>query len=73
MDEKLFKTMGRIGGANIAMGVICIVIGVVVGVLSIICGGKLLKDKNNMLFKLKVRLLNKRKRTLCPFLLFFRF
>ena len=50
MDEKLFKTMGRIGGANIAMGVICIVIGLVVGVLSIVCGGKLLKDKNNLLF-----------------------
>ena len=50
MDEKLFKTMGRIGGANIAMGGICIVIGVGVGVLSIICGGKLLKDKNNLLF-----------------------
>lgn len=50
MDEKLFKTLGRIGGANIAIGVICIVIGAAVGVVSIICGGKLLKDKNNLLF-----------------------
>ena len=50
MDEKLFKTMGRIGGANIAMGVICIVVGLVVGILSIVCGGKLLKDKNHLLF-----------------------
>ena len=50
MDEKLFKAMGRIGGANIAMGVVCIVMGVTVGVISILCGGKLLKVKNHLLF-----------------------
>ncbi|MEE1242620.1 hypothetical protein [Frisingicoccus sp.] len=50
MDEKLFKSLGRIGGANIAMGIVSIVIGVSVGVVSIICGGKLLKDKNHLLF-----------------------
>ena len=50
MDEKLFKTMEYIGGANIAMGVTCIAIGLFVGILSIVCGGKLLKDKNNLLF-----------------------
>ena len=50
MDEKLFKSMGYIGGANIAMGVMSIVVGLVVGILSIVCGGKLLKDKNNLLF-----------------------
>ena len=33
MDEKIYKSMGRIGGANIAMGIVCIVVGVTVGVL----------------------------------------
>ena len=42
MDEKIYKSMGRIGGANIAMGIVCIVVGVTVGVLSIVCGGRLL-------------------------------
>lgn len=50
MDEKVFKSMGRIGGANIAMGVVCIVVGLTVGILSIICGGHLLNDKNHLLF-----------------------
>ncbi len=50
MGEKVFNSMGRIGGANIVMGIICIVVGLSVGVLSIICGGKLLKDKKNLLF-----------------------
>lgn len=50
MNEKLFKTIGRIGGVNIAVGVICIVIGVTTGVVSIVCGGKLMKDKNQLFF-----------------------
>ena len=50
MGEKIFNSMGRIGGASIAMGIICIVVGVSVGVLSIICGSKLLNDKKNLLF-----------------------
>ena len=50
MGEKIFNSMGRIGGANIAMGIICIVVGVSGGVLSIICGSKLLNDKKNLLF-----------------------
>lgn len=50
MNEKLFKSIGRIGGVNIAVGVICIVMGLMTGVVSIICGGKLLKDKNQLLF-----------------------
>lgn len=50
MDEKIYKSMGRIGGANITMGVVCIVVGLTVGVLSIICGGRLLSDKKHLLF-----------------------
>ena len=37
--------------AKLLIGIIIgIVIGLVVGILSIVCGGKLLKDKNNLLF-----------------------
>lgn len=50
MSEKVFKSIGRIGGANIAMGIISIVVGLSVGILSIVCGGKLLNDKKNQLF-----------------------
>lgn len=50
MDEKIYKSMERIGGANIAMGIVCIVVGVTVGVLSIVCGGRLLNDKRHLLF-----------------------
>ena len=50
MDDKVYKSMGRIGGANIAMGIVCIIVGLTVGVLSIICGGQLLNDKKYLLF-----------------------
>ena len=50
MDEKVFKSMGRIGGANIAMGIVCIVVGLTIGILSITCGGQLLNDKKHLLF-----------------------
>lgn len=50
MDEKIYKSMGRIGGANIAMGVVCIAVGLTVGIISIVCGGRLLNDKNHLLF-----------------------
>ena len=33
MDEKIYKLMGRIGGANIAMGVVCIAVGLTVWAL----------------------------------------
>ena len=45
MDEKLYKSMGRI-----AMGIVSIIVGVTVGVLSIVCGGRLLNDKRHLLF-----------------------
>ncbi len=50
MNEKAYKSMSKIGGWNIAMGVVSIVIGVAVGVGMIITGAKLLKDKTNITF-----------------------
>jgi len=45
MNEKTYRTMSRIGGANIAMGVIMMVTGVVLGVLMTVSGARLLKQK----------------------------
>ena len=35
MNEKIYKTMGRVGGGNIAMGAVLVVVGVATGVLMI--------------------------------------
>ena len=50
MNEKAYKTMSRVGGWNIALGVVSLVTGMVIGVGSIIVGAKLLKDKSNITF-----------------------
>ena len=43
--EKVYKTMQRTGACSIAVGVIILVTGVTVGIMSIVCGGLLLKRK----------------------------
>lgn len=45
MNEKVFKSMGRIGGGNIAMGVILILSGLAMGVVMIVSGAQLLKKR----------------------------
>ena len=50
MNEKAYKTMSRIGGWNIALGVVSLVIGAAIGIGSIITGARLLKDKSNITF-----------------------
>lgn len=50
MQEKSFKTMKKVGGFNIAIGVITLIAGVVCGVLTIVNGARLLKNKSDMLF-----------------------
>ncbi len=50
MNEKVFKVMNVVGGGSIAMGVILIVVGVAVGILSIVSGAKLLREKKNIIF-----------------------
>ncbi len=50
MNEKVYKTMKNVGGWNIALGVVLIVIGVTVGILQIIHGGRLLHDKKDITF-----------------------
>ncbi len=50
MQEKIYKTMGRCGAWNIAIGVVMIVIGLAAGVISILNGAKLIKDKAGLMF-----------------------
>ncbi len=50
MEEKTYKLMKRTGGANIALGVISLVVGVATGVLLIVSGASLLSGKKNIMF-----------------------
>lgn len=50
MNERVYKTMRKIGSWNIVFGVILIIVGVAVGVMQIIHGGKLLSHKNDITF-----------------------
>lgn len=50
MAEKIYKTMRLVGAANVALGIIIIVSGVATGILTIIGGSKLLKNKNELTF-----------------------
>ena len=48
--EKLYKTLGLTGAANIAVGIVIIVVGIAAGILSIVTGAKLKKRKKGMMF-----------------------
>ena len=48
--EKVYKTMQRTGACSIAIGIIVLVTGLTVGIMSIVCGSLLLKRKNDITF-----------------------
>ncbi len=48
--EKVYKVLKNAGGANITLGVLLIVFGVTVGILNIVTGASLLKNRKNILF-----------------------
>lgn len=50
MNEKIYKTMKTVGAGNIALGVIMIVAGVTSGILTIVGGARLLKNKSGLMF-----------------------
>lgn len=50
MEEKIFKTMGRTGAWNIAVGVVVIVVGIAAGVVAIVNGAKLIKERSGIMF-----------------------
>lgn len=49
-NEKNYKIMSQVGGGSIAIGVIILVSGIVCGVLSIVNGARLLKNKSDLMF-----------------------
>ena len=50
MNEKVYKTMKKVGGFNIAFGIVLITVCLAVGIMQIIHGGKLLAHKNDITF-----------------------
>ena len=50
MDEKIYKTIGSAGAANLAVGICVLVGGIAAGVLLIVNGARLLKNKSKILF-----------------------
>lgn len=50
MNEKVFKTMSIAGVANVAMGIVLIVVGLATGVVAIVSGARLIKDKKGLTF-----------------------
>ena len=50
MSEKLYKSLNRVGGWNIAFGIIMIVCGVAIGIIQIVNGAKLLSEKKDITF-----------------------
>ena len=46
----MYKTLKNVGAANLAFGIVIIIAGVTVGVMSIVNGARLLKSKSNILF-----------------------
>lgn len=48
--ERVYKTMKASGAINIAVGIVILVTGVVVGILSIVSGSMLLKRKADITF-----------------------
>lgn len=50
MNEKAYKSMSFAGTANITIGIIVAVVGVATGVIAIISGARLLKDKRGLTF-----------------------
>ena len=49
MSEKAYNTMKTAGGWSIAAGIVLIVVGLACGIMMIVNGGRLLKNKKNIL------------------------
>ena len=50
MTEKAYKAMNIVGAANIAIGIVILVSGIATGILAIIGGARLLKQKHELTF-----------------------
>lgn len=48
--EKVYKTMKSVGAGNIAIGIIMIVAGLSAGIVAIVGGARLIKEKSDITF-----------------------
>ncbi len=48
--EKAYKTMQQTGAGNIALGIVMMIVGVTTGILAIVNGARLLKNKSKITF-----------------------
>jgi hypothetical protein len=50
MSEKVYKTMGSTGAGTLALGICVLTCGLTCGILLIINGGRLLKNRERLVF-----------------------
>lgn len=50
MNEKAYKAMSLAGVANIAVGIVILVVGIAAGVIAIVTGARLQKEKKGLTF-----------------------
>lgn len=48
-SDKLYKKVSRAGKASISVGIVSIVTGLAIGIISIVFGGILLNTRNNLI------------------------
>ncbi len=49
-NEKLYRSMGRIGAGNVVIGIILIAVGTAAGILSIVGGARLYARRKELSF-----------------------
>lgn len=50
MGEKIYKSMAITGAGNVVIGIIIMATGVACGIISIVSGARLLKNKSDIMF-----------------------
>ncbi|MCI6859211.1 MAG: hypothetical protein MR867_07960 [Eubacterium sp.] len=49
MNEKIFKTLSQVGASGIVTGILMIVAGITIGIISIVSGARALKLKKKIM------------------------
>jgi len=50
MNERAYKTMNSVGAGNLVIGIVLLAVGIAAGILMIVNGGRLLKNKSELMF-----------------------
>ena len=49
-QEKTYRTLGNVGGISVAMGIVMIVTGLFSGIMTIINGARIFRQRNKLVF-----------------------